>query len=72
MAASVSAPHFGRLTMAVKIKVTKETLVHKGEHFFHSSYLAAESLLGHGPLQWLAAGALLMVLVGIVLHVEGH
>lgn len=58
--------------MAVKIKVTKETLIHKGEHFFHSSYLAAETVFGHGALQWLAGGALMMVLLAIILHVESH
>ena len=43
----------------------KHVLASKGEHAFHSSYLAVESVVGHGLLQWLA----LAMLICIVAHV---
>lgn len=52
-----------------KIKVPdKHKVVAKGEHLFHSSYLAVEAMFGHGPLAWLAAGALLCVCADVLLH----
>lgn len=46
----------------------KHEWAEKGEHLFHSSYLAAESILGHGPLQWLALGGLIAVILGVLTH----
>lgn len=55
----------------VAVKVNKETLLHKGDHFFHSTYLAAEAFMGHGVPSMIALGALIVVVLSIVLHVEG-
>lgn len=53
----------------ITVKVPdKHKVVAKGEHLFHSSYLAVEAVIGHGPLSWLAAGALVFILAEVLLH----
>lgn len=57
-----------------RFKLRVPTLVelqHKGEHFFHMSYLSFTYIEGHG-LHAKAAGALLIVvIVGIFVRKEG-
>lgn len=43
-------------------------LVHKGDKAFHSSYLAFESVIGHGPFRVLAALMLLCIIASIFVH----
>lgn len=52
--------------------IDHHTVINKGDHFFHSSYLAVEALIGHGPLAWLATGALLFVVADLVVHWMEH
>lgn len=42
---------------------SKHAIVHYGEHVFHSSYLAVETIIGHAPLTYLAGGMLLCILL---------
>lgn len=46
----------------------KHEIFAKGEHLFHGSYLAVEAVVGHGPLQFLAAGVLICIVADVLLH----
>jgi hypothetical protein len=54
--------------LKVRLPHTRAEWVHKGEHTFHSSYLAAEAVLGHGILAWLALGGLICVILAAFIH----
>lgn len=60
--------------MAFKIKVptTVAELQHKGEHFFHASYLGAVSWEAHGWYQIMAAILLGVTLIGTVIQSAEH
>lgn len=62
-----------KLIKAKKIRLPdKHQVVHKGENFFHMSYTGVEAFTGHGPLQWLAAGAFTFIVLDVVLHLFVH
>lgn len=59
------------LRLKFRVPKTLQDLQHKGEHFFHMSYLGFTAVEAHG---WHAnaAGALLAVTVmGLFFHTEG-
>lgn len=45
-------------------------LVHKGEHFFHMSYLGAVGWEAHGLYRWFALALLLTIILGIFIKEE--
>ena len=47
---------------------TKEQLVHKGEHFFHMTYLGAVTVEAHGMYAHAAGVLLVVMLAGIFVH----
>lgn len=60
--------------MAFKIKVptTVAELQHKGEHFFHASYLGAVGWEAHGLYQIMAIILLVVTLFGVVIQSVEH
>ena len=51
---------------------SKHAIVHKGEHFFHMSYLGFTYIEGHGIHAIAAGGLFLMVFAGIFVAEEVH
>lgn len=57
----------------VKLKLAlpdKVHLIHKGEHFFHMSYLGAVGWEAHGLYRWFALALLLTIILGIFIKEE--
>jgi hypothetical protein len=49
---------------------SRHELAHKGEHFFHSSYLMATAANMHGLPSYFAGAALIFILMGLLVHTE--
>jgi hypothetical protein len=54
----------------IKVPHKRAHFVHKGEHFFHGSYLAGVSVEGHGFYRYIAMVALLFVLIAAFIESE--
>lgn len=58
--------------MKLKVPRTVAEWQHKGEHFFHCSYLGAVSWEAHGLYQIMAAILLVITLLGVFIVHEAH
>jgi hypothetical protein len=74
VAVSSSAPfcevrmQVGKLTL--RLPANKAEWHHKLDHFTHGSYIAAETFFGHGILQMVAGSMLLVLIIGVLWHVD--
>lgn len=56
--------------MKLKVPTTVAELQHKGEHFFHASYLGAVGYEAHGWYQIMAIVLLVVTLFGAIITAE--
>lgn len=49
----------------IKVPASVPELRKKGEHFFHSTYIGAEAIIGHGYLQYIAGVTFFFIVVSI-------
>lgn len=56
--------------MKLKVPTTVAELQHKGEHFFHASYLGAVGYEAHGWYQIMAIILLIVTLIGTVITAD--
>lgn len=54
----------------IRLPGTKQEWHHKMDHLTHSTYVGAESVLGHGVLQYAAWAMLVVLILGVLWHVE--
>lgn len=54
----------------IRLPENKAEWHHKMDHLTHSTYIGAESVFGHGILQYAAWGMLLVLILGVLWHVE--
>lgn len=49
----------------IKVPATVPELRKKGEHFFHSIYIGAEAVVGHGYLQVIAGVTFFTIIIAV-------